>query len=57
MVFYQLALAEKIQIATLVSELVMNFEKSVLEKPGFLIGKSSVQPVSHVYLSQGMALT
>jgi hypothetical protein len=47
MVFYQLPLAEKLQITTLVAELVMKLEKIVLEKPGRLIGKRSLQPVSH----------
>jgi hypothetical protein len=47
MVFYQLSLAEKLQITTLVAELVMKLEKIVLEKPVRLIGKRSLQPVSH----------
>jgi hypothetical protein len=47
MVFYQLPLAEKLQITTIVAELVMKLERIVLEKPGRLIGKRSLQPVSH----------
>jgi hypothetical protein len=47
MVFYQLPLAEKLQITTIVAELVMKLERIVLEKPGRLVGKRSLQPVSH----------
>jgi hypothetical protein len=47
MVFYQLPLAEKLQITTLVAELVMKLENIVLEKPGRLIGNRSLQRVSH----------
>ncbi|CAG8949097.1 hypothetical protein HYFRA_00002226 [Hymenoscyphus fraxineus] len=47
-VYYELSLAEKLQITNLVAELVANLETVVFDRPGRLIGNRSIPEVSSV---------